>query len=415
MKTIQEYVKELRASAGKRRSVVFPAGVISTAGRDRITNYLADWGLAALPSDWSWSWEAVPGDRYSGNFSKRVAKYQREMGHTTGENQRARIGDLASSCVNKEGRTFHFEIAEKMDWQSGDFQDYGSCFFTCRNAVRAVIAENTGMFMKLYSGPDEDADRLGRCILDVAPDRLMTWNGYGELSALQAARILAADAASDFTFSQVWMNCNGRADGLVWINGEQGYVVGPKEQVAECRVESQDLLYKFSQCCHCERVWTPGCGDPEQVRIGDLDVCNDCLERYNTCDDCHCLLPPHSGTSVGDSMYCSSCVEKHAERCDYCGCWCKIGDTYRVGDRNLCDHCVTNNTFICQECKMPHLLGSRVFSTSRGYMCQGCWTDSTACCNVCNERIDIQHLTDGRCGHCIENRRNLAAAATATF
>ncbi len=92
---------------------------------------------------------------------------------------------------------------------------------------------------------------------------------------------------------------------------------------------------KFDCCCHCQE-WEDDC-----TEINGEPVCEDCLERYILCDDCHEYFDAEDYIDIGDSYYCLSCANTH---CCECG---EAGTKFTVkAEKWFCDDCVDEESLV---------------------------------------------------------------------
>jgi hypothetical protein len=82
---------------------------------------------------------------------------------------------------------YHFEFADKFDWNPGEFGDTRTMLFSGGNATRAILERNGVWVVKFF---DEDDHGISRMFLMQIGDGVMAFNGQGRLFRRLMANIL---------------------------------------------------------------------------------------------------------------------------------------------------------------------------------------------------------------------------------
>lgn len=100
--------------------------------------------VVSLLSDIQWQWMSN-----SGSLSKRIGKWLKQNYNIAiSPELSTAIGNTARKFLLKN-QTYHFDFADKVLWNAGDFGDHGSCFWSTRNDRKEIlkrIGDNKTMF-----------------------------------------------------------------------------------------------------------------------------------------------------------------------------------------------------------------------------------------------------------------------------
>ncbi len=279
--------------------------------------------LPSLPEAWVWMWIVQHGD-YTGTLPKRIAKfYFKSYGIKCPPSFLEKLGNIARAHSATTLR-YSFKFTQDFDWEAGDFGDYGSCYFDDHSGAREMLADNGAYAICFYA---DDKGFARAWLVEIEASLYILYNGYG-LDLISIARVFAGFLG--LSSKKIQLVNNGRANGLLWINGERGYIVGATD-----RIESIDY---------------------HDFEWGDLSACYDC------------------GRSLSDDeIYCSSCFYESFSDCEYCGRTLWIEDmSYIEGDGHVCGRCFDRHYFNCDHCGDTHALSERHMLDDRGF-CADCY------------------------------------------
>ena len=365
-------------------SVTLPSGRISETGKREINNMLS----LPLPDDWVWQMQVGGKGEYVGSLPKRIAKYYWQKYKIKLDSDfLGTIGSIASQHTTKVNE-FTFDIVNKFDWDAGDFGDGGSCYWGCREKARELLAENDGQAIRFF----DDGRGFARAWIMPHPNGLVCFNGYG-LELSQIAHILAFHRGE--SYRKISLSNNDTADGLIWINGGAGFLIGQESAINGATRHDLGIP---SQCCD-------DCGDYGEnlTRVGNGDmVCEYCLENhYSYCDDCEEYY--QDGTEVeGGRCVCNGCLEDYS-MCEDCQEYHRNDDLTEVeGGKYVCDSCLTNYTF-CNDCNTYF---SETTEVEGGhYVCNDCLANYSQCSDCGDYCRELTKVGDGDevCDDCLAN------------
>lgn len=302
------------------REYCLPLGEIRDDGVAAIKGAMESWGYFFTWPEW-WQWRNIVSGKgdYVGSFVKRIRKYLRKEKNkefTHAGELGSLIGQYSSwhNCYN-----FRFSADE---WNEGDFGDDGSCFFGCRAKAPARIFDSVGGAVQFF---DAEHKGFARCWIKPIGEQLVLFNAYG-LELLTIARIVSGYLG--LSYRRVRICNNDETQGLIWINGNGGFVIAQDVSVYSEDGESRiDLRIETGpQCCNCEAYLDEG----DEICEGDSVYCEDChSELFTTCDDCEDIYSRADLNNITlddgeDRSVCNSCRDDYHE-CQCCNRYIHIG------------------------------------------------------------------------------------------
>ncbi len=378
-----------------RHTIKIPGNGIAQPGIDAIKWTLTGWGLPNLPYAWCWDWRVVGKGEYVGTLPKRIGKwYYQEHATKLTPDQLTTIGNIGSQHSTRD-ETYSFDFVDRIDWSAGDFGDSGSCFWSCHASAKDMILDNGGGAVRFFHADTHNG--IARAWIVPRPDGcFLVFNGYG-MGTLPIARIVATHLDHAY-YRQVKLTNNGISDGALWINGGNGYLVGPQSVVTT--IDAIDLDWDDPDGCVCEH-----CGDriDEEDHYhnpdGD-DYCGSCHDnRVAYCESCHedCWIVDTRTDPSGD-LICESCYSDSVRWCEHCGEDVWESDTKEDPDSNIiCDSCHSDNVVECVYCDKEVWSKDVLADPDGGDCCQSCFDDRFTHCDDCREVI---HDSASLCDDC---------------
>lgn len=339
----------------RRYFVQMPMGQISDSGMLDIVKFMIaqrmdspQWAtlnpkplridLPLLPDDWQWVWVITGKAEYVGTFPKRVSKYLYKQGYKCPPEFLQTLGTLAK-MHSGDSVSYTFEIVDRIDWNSGDFGDSGSCYWGSHVPAKGMVEDN-GYAIRFF---DSFGAGLGRAWIALyEADLHIFFNGYGfDNGPLTIARVFAFNFG--LSYKRIALENNGTSNGMLYINGGYGYAVGTTQRLAT--LTPVDL------------EWESPCED--------------------TCTDCgDCLNEDEVYIGADDAMYCRNCFYDHFDTCEHCGQACyQDGITYIAhAEIYVCEHCLDRRYGFCDECEEWYLADQITHheATDR-YYCESCY------------------------------------------
>ena len=374
-------------------SLEVPSGTIDVAGRIEICNYLYGLGASCVPSraddsEPTWYWMVGGKGEYVGAFPKRIAKWlYQEANFKIKPEDLAKVGDLAARYCNRDKVSlYRFDITQNFDWDSGDFGDSGSCFWTCRSNAKDMLHNAGAYAIRFYDSYDRG---IARCWIVPYNDFLVTFNGYGlGDGALAHSRILANFLG--IAYKKIDIRNNYVTDGTLWINSGTGYAVGQWKNIAEVtkvdfEIDDLDLI----RCTSCN-------GELDEDHITDLDgnpICEDCWnENYFSCQRCgdaHSKADAYTGSDGYD--YCEHCFDALFAKCHNCDdIVCHIDAITTQEKHVFCCDCAGNECYECEEC--GEYTENGITSADDLVYCNGCFSNKEEACEICEETVDLSSM-----------------------
>jgi hypothetical protein len=328
-----------------------PAGTISDSGITEIRKFISSqslqsdvwkavnpdcqyYFLPSLPDNWQWVWVVQKGE-YAGTMPKRVSKYYyKALKLRCPETFLQELGNIARKHAN-DSTEYTFEFVDEFNWSSGDYGDYGACWFHSNSDARQILADAGGMAIRFYNA---NGAGIARAWVYPTDDMYIVFNGYG-LQTITIARIMATWLGMDY--KKINLSNWDRSNGTVWINGGMGYLLGTSATIdpindydLEIGEEDDDYVCEgcgngvhedyvyfafgdaycsdcyheyYADCWHCEETVSR---DNITYDAHDHDICESCLNRhYTTCDECDQWYPNEEVHEHAEKWYCTGCYE----------------------------------------------------------------------------------------------------------
>jgi polyhydroxyalkanoate synthesis regulator phasin len=307
-----------------------PEGVISETGQNDIEWYLqtklngldettGKWSETKrdyhpLPKEFEWVWTTN-----RGTLPKRITSYYYK-------NWQVKLSpEIVTELGNRgklhasKAQTIVMDMTDSIDWQDGQFGDNGSCFWGEKSGAKSMI-EKHGFAVRAYKARDAYTIKEGDPIVwshirgyarawlaEVRRNVVVVFNGYGE-STLNFARLLALKFGC--SYKRINLLNNGYDDGVLWINGAVGYLIGEHSKIEG--FSKHDLGWPDIED---ERYYCEVCEDrihaDETVRAEDryghtLTVCEGCSV---TCDNCCNAFTSDAVRRFDGDRLCNNCRE----------------------------------------------------------------------------------------------------------
>lgn len=285
---------------------------ISLEGRQEVINLLEAHRIR-IQDSWEWDWVINKGN-YKGTLPKRISHYAHvEYGVDLSPAILTTIGTLARShsSLRKE---YYVDLTQNIDWDNGDFGDYGSCFWGGRPHALQILHDNHAFALRYwrpitsFSKAEIEAAHnsnnhcehsrgelcrrcrsltvwslgrrhenhmigMGRTWLGERDGNILLWNTYGEFQTITSARILAT--MFGLSYKLIELDNGERDDGELWINSGNGYVVGAPDKIDN--LERVDLNWRRLIIMLCESCHQREHHFNEFTRVNDSPYCPACL------------------------------------------------------------------------------------------------------------------------------------------
>ena len=224
---------------------------VERKGQHRIRVLLDNCNLPPLPEGWDWS-RLVQEGKFRGRLPKRVATYYKKE-----HNEKVPLSTLTSigNKVDQHSfgeQTYILEFTKRLDWNAGDFGDFGSCFWGCRNLAREALMKNNVFAVKFYR---VGGSGYARAFVLKVDDGLIIFNAYG-----LSCKIIAYVLATLFDYphrKDIELYISGDPDGLIWLN-EDAHQIGLTSSANTVTVEFE---VPYAQCNCCDRFCSVDDGD----------------------------------------------------------------------------------------------------------------------------------------------------------
>lgn len=269
-----------------------PDGDISETGQSEIEWAISSAGHPSLPANFEWKWLAG-----RGTLPKRIQSYlYKEHQIKASPELIANIGNLGKMHASKAGKVV-LDFTEKLDWSDGAFGDGGSCFWGEKSGARDMIEEHAyavrGYKVREGHTMPATSEELRYPMLrgyarawvaDIGDNRLVVFNGYGE-NTLTFARWLALFFSC--TYKRIDLTNNGLDDGVLWINGACGYLIGAHSKIE--LISRHDFGWPERSGYICEICDERIPEDEEYTawtsRGSRITACHDCVSECPNCGE----------------------------------------------------------------------------------------------------------------------------------
>jgi|WetSurMetagenome_2_1015567.scaffolds.fasta_scaffold00049_47 hypothetical protein len=342
--------------------------------------------------------EAINGDswiiskgEYCGTWLKRFNSYlYKNFSLKLSASMLSELGGYIGKVRGEQGsKLYNFDFTDKINWDSGDYGDRGSCFWGGRANAKESIRLNGGIAIRFYSDSSNINSGIARAWLLPYRDSLLLFNSYG-LEAIVTARALATFLG--FSYARVGFN-NSDSDYMLYINSSSGYLIAKQENIPSNKSLDCDYAILADEdvepCRDCGEYFSSD--DLYHVR-GYGDICSDCIGEYSYCNYCGEYYENDSGEYIEsrDSFICSSCLEDNFTACDNCGEYYDNdrGDLEEVDNQTLCSDCRDDLAEYCNYCGEYHL--EENFSDINGFwVCEACSSLELVTCSACGSIVEI--------------------------
>lgn len=148
----------------QRQTVTIPRDLVDNGARTAIQGLIKDAFDLVTPADYTtpdfWNWKTT-----RGTFPKRLNKWLHTQGHKATNDFLGKVGSIAGMSVTDKD-TFEYDFDNRINWHSGDFGDYGSCYWGSNSAAKDMLRDNGAFALRFF---DEDGHGCARSW--VAPPR----------------------------------------------------------------------------------------------------------------------------------------------------------------------------------------------------------------------------------------------------
>ncbi len=317
---------------------------LDDVGQREVTALVYRMWARNLPEEWDWRWVVARGT-YCGTLPKRVSSwlYRRHNVKATSEAM-SELGNLAARYVCRSNKlTFDFD--NRLDWRAGDFGDNGSCYWGCYAGARHMLREHKAFAIRFY---DQNLRGYARAWIVNQQSYLLMYNVYGmNGNAVQVQRLLSMFFNTSYSSGPVRFSNRGDESSTLYINGGQGWLVGPSNAID--KIERVDLDWPTISADEddddeytCERCdCSLGDDDVYHLPSGAI-VCFNCYTRLvRSCSNCgeeH--LRDNMKLSCGGNWYCDDCYDNTFTACANCNVELERDDVdYSDAGDPLCDAC----------------------------------------------------------------------------
>lgn len=291
--------------------------------------------MRPLPDEWDWQWLVTEGD-YVGKFPKRVRKYYHvAMGLKCPETFLVQIGNLARQHT-EDRLVYSFEFVNRFDWDDGDFGDSGSCYWGSNSGAIEILYEQGAMAILFYNADGDGYARAWFVDLTDSEGIYVVFNGYGFASS--PTRTIARIVAAFFglAYKKIWLSNFGMDNGLLWINGGIGYVIGESE-----RIQGVDRFdFEWPGGIVCYNCGTYIVADNSYTGADGYDYCEYCFyDSFDTCSWCGETHYRDAVYWIDDELFCDDCRNRRCHRCAKCQEWHITREMTEIKGRYYCDKC----------------------------------------------------------------------------
>lgn len=350
-----------------------------------------------------WGKWIVSKGKYAGTLPKRLSSMMYKTYGIKLDSQLLSIlgGELGK--LNSDTQVKYIQLLDGIDWESGQFGDYGSCFWGSNSGAKDMLGEVGSLSLKVYSTNEPknnhsqdyhcdyrciDSDSVdndtiysnSRCWIIPHKRGLILFNGYG-YELITQVRLLST--LLGVSYKKIQLSNNGSGTDTLYINSDMGYLLG--NQCDICNTDSINLSIDDKDSQDCEEC---GCSyrQDDLTYMDDRNLCNDCLsDNYTYCECC-------SEYKCNDDIYYiqddnQNYCRYHYNRHD--GFQCESCDEFKLGDNTrhyiIFDNDGESNYLedVCEEC-----------CESNYYHCDICGKHYESECERCNEEERVAALNE---------------------
>ena len=360
--------------------------------------------LSAICSDLNYDFNVV---NTHGKLIKRIGKLIKQYYGVEITKYPHLVGSLGDIIRDHTiSNNVFWDITNQFNWESGDFGDSGSCYWTCRTKARDIL-EKTGAFALRTYCSNMHKNSNGRSRVWLYP--LPQYNGYGLFNAYGGSlgehatildQILTSHNIEHYIKENVQFTVNGTGSGLIWINGEKCRLLSENEQEVYSINAVNSLVNSCVECVECGDDIEL---DSDAYLIYDGDYyCNNC---FGTCSHCNERLPLNHFEYANDYLYiCNYCIDEYFT-CDKCGDFTENCDSHEIQDTGeiVCNYCFERHYFECVEC--GHYFKDTILYEYNHY-CESCFQDNFTSCDICGEIVELSDSENGTCYNCMKELEN---------
>lgn len=219
-----------------------------------VNNIMGEFGFPSLPEWWNYVWtvDHDPAHSITGTFPKRLKKWL-FLEHATKPSDKimADLGERIKRYLPIE-MDWWVDFTNVFDWRPGTFGDTASCWWDDRDAARILLADNDGFAMRRWGVNKEP---YARCWVAAREDHYMLFNCYKATSypdtSLPAMAIFMAGMLGLYDKHEVAITNLRRNNGLIYANGGEGSVVGPKDVIKDMQTTDMNIdVSEYSPMCN---------------------------------------------------------------------------------------------------------------------------------------------------------------------
>ena len=265
-----------------------------------------------------------------GKFQKRLCKYVfKNYGIALDPEEVTRVWNQQSEKVCELGS---FKITKDLTWDSGDYGDKGSCFWTCHSKGRIAIKNEPGMYAVIFK--NNKGKGIGRMWMQVTAVGICTYNVYPNLSYRNEfnnhlQRYLQLD-----TKVKTAVTNGGTRGGWMYINMGSGTHLHNRTAISlsdwnlNMKEKEEDTYPEYSgRCIDCSRpVWNDVSHvSEESIKLPDyvdyylkkppkILLCYRCTNKQEGTYRCSCGKRYRSRKAIwthmdGSNYVCRACID----------------------------------------------------------------------------------------------------------
>jgi len=293
-----------------------------------------DWYLGESYSDWQGFLEksCVGYDLLNkdGKWVTRLASALKKYYDIKLSNeQKEHVGNLIANYGEKsESLVVTADITDDLNWNSGDYGDRGSCFWSDYITSRWAMDDDPRFYaLRLY----ECGQGVGRAWLCVEEDNLLLFNSYHPEHGITLFGEVLANILEDKDLVSEKIDVINLNGGF-YINGGSGLSLTHGKSISKQNLNLDTNLYRCSRCgvkerkpnmvyiagkpyCNsCKNDLFPECCDCKEPILHDAvrlksgnRMCRSCRSKYTPCSGCRQLTLHEEITTIGKNNYCEKC------------------------------------------------------------------------------------------------------------
>ncbi len=279
----------------------------------------------------------------AGNLQKRIKKLFKQRGIEVSPEVLSEISDIISKARNGSRTAMDFNT--DFNWNSGDFGDRGSCYWTDREYCRRFM-QNDARFgaVRFF---DSEGKGIARAwtYYDEPSDSVVVWNAYGYNLEVIAKRV--AQYLNVVNEKTVRLYANNDSVEYLYINNGHGIVLGEYAfDKLNMKVDVDPYREYNYECDDCGA----GTNDVWSVWNGN-HVCHACYQdHYFLCERCNEAVETGEGWDVrivgrvngpnATQSWCPNCQEDHTFTCDTCDNLWSERYAATAGGGTYCPNCI---------------------------------------------------------------------------